>query len=438
MFFYKAWKCWKTCLYSFFSQASLENYRKTVEAALKRLMEKQIIKEAEDGYKLLTLQERQWDQRRQEIGPKPAEKKRILKDKLRDILSEPAIEEITCFNEEKIRLDRVKRTLRAKLMEALSSGTTFFRGVRRDASSLGENLPEVFAKLRGEINPELYPKFEWGAVNLRGKESEEILKAADLEHLSSVFYEPPLNIIVRERGKAVPNLEAEVCKGILGYINRQHSYGERVTGRDLENHFGGLGYAWPLELVQLVLALLLRAGAIEVTYQGRSFREPDPLVYRVFTGPQAFRQASFAPRRMLSAPILVQAARNYEEITGSEVDMEEGAIARAFKSLAEEDLNLLRELIPKMKAQELPGVEALEGFQGKVESVLNMPSDEYVETLYKEGKSYKELRTKVRKLLNALTPQNLELLTRTKRALREKCPELKRRADGKVELYIYL
>ena len=498
-----------------------------VEAALKRLMEKQIIKEAEDGYKLLTLQEKQWDQRRQEIGPKPAEKRRILRDMLKDIFSDPAItdyryqkrrkfsfavrfngeelsrsgdiplnvwlaedredleelyeearkqsserpnelfwifdltdeierltteffrsdkmiqdhqhlaaqgrltpEEVTCFNEEKVRLDRIKRILRAKLMEALASGTAFFRGVRKDASSLGENLLEIFARLRDEVIPELYPKFELGAVNLRGKESEEILRAVNLENLSAIFYEPPLNLVVRERGRSLPNLEAEICKEILEYIKRQHSYGEKVTGKNLENYFGGLGYAWPVELVQLVLALLLRAGTIEVIYQGRRFREPDPLVYKVFTGTQAFRQASFAPRKALSLSILAQAARNYEEITGNEVDIEEGTIARAFKLLAEEDRDLLRELIPKMKAQGLPGVEALEEFLSKVEAILAMPSDECVKTLAKEGESYKEARAKAKKLFDILTPQNLELLTQAKRALKEKCPELQRRANG--------
>jgi len=498
-----------------------------VEAALKRLMEKQIIKEAEDGYKLLTLQEKQWDQRRQEIGPKPAEKRRILKEILKEIFSDPAItdyryqkrrkfsfvvrlngeelsrsgdiplnvwlaedredleelyqearkqsserpnelfwifgltdeidrlateffrsdkmiqdhqhlaaqgrltpEEVTCFNEEKVRFDRIKRTLRAKLMEALASGTAFFRGVRKDASALGENLSEIFTRLRDEVIPELYPKFELGAVNLRGKESEEILRAVNLENLSGIFYEPPLNLVVRDRGKSLPNLEAEICKEVLEYIKRQHSYGEKVTGRNLENYFGGLGYAWPIELVQLVLALLLRAGVIEVIYQGRRFREPDPLVYKVFTGTQAFRQATFAPRKALSLSILAQAAANYEEITGEEVDIEEGAIARAFKSLAEKDRDLLRELIPKMKAQRLPGLETLEEFLRKVEAIIAMPSDECVETLAKEGESYKEARAKAKKLSEVLTPKNLELLTRARCAVKEKCPELQRRANG--------
>ena len=501
-----------------------------VEAALKRLMEKQIIKEAEDGYKLLTLQEKQWDEKRRELYPKPAEKKRILKDMLKDIFSDPAItdyryqkrrrfsfavrlngedlsrsgdiplnvwlaedeedleemyeearkqssersnelfwifdltdeidklaieffrsekmiqdhqhlaaqgkltpEEVTCFNEEKVRLDRFKRTLRTKLMEALASGTAFFRGVRKDASALGESLSEIFARLRDEIIPELYPKFELGAVNLKGKEVEEVLKTENLEHLSTTFYEPPLNLLVREGGRTLPNLEAEVCKEILDYIKRQHSYGEKVTGKTLENYFGGLGYAWPIELLQLVLALLLRAGAIEVTYQGRKFSEPDPLIYKVFTGTQAFRQASFAPRKALPLHLLAQAARNYEEITGDEVEiMEEGAIARAFKLVAEKDRDLLRELIPKMKAQGLSGVEMFEDFQRKAEAILTMPTDACVETLAKEGESYKEARAKAKKLSDILTPQNLELLNRAKRALKEKCPELKR-AKGETD-----
>jgi len=83
-----------------------------------------------------------------------------------------------------------------------------------------------------------------------------------------------------------------------------------------------------------------------------------------------------------------------------------------------------------MKAQGLPGVEALEEFRSKVEAILAIPSDECVETLAKEGESYKEARAKAKKLFDILTPQNLELLTQAKRALKEKCPELQRRANG--------
>ncbi len=500
-----------------------------VEAALHRLVQAQIIKETDEGYKLLTIQEKNWDTTRRGFEPKPADRNRILKEFIKEIFLDPSIkgfryqnrvtfpfslfvnneeiisgqiplhifisdnieefetvceearktsnekrdhlfwvfslneeihhlieelyrsremigrheqlaaqgklspEEVSCLSEEKVRRDRIERDLRAKLAEVIASGAGFFRGVRKDASSLGHRVNEIFAQLRNEVIPELYPKFELGNVSLKGSETITFLKAANLNGLPSVFYEPPdgLNLVVRREEKFVPNVNAEICKEILEYLGQKHSYGEKVTGKTLEVHFGGLGYAWSTEVLQLVLAVLLRAGAIEITYQGRKFREhTEPSVYKVFTSVQAFRQASFSPRKALDLRMLAEAARHYEEITGEEVDIEESAIAKAFKKLAEEDREILLELIPKMKATDLPGTQFLEEFRQTVEGILNMPSDDCVKTLAEEGKSYKEGRDKVRKLSKLLTKENLNLIYQARRVLTEKCELLRKTYEG--------
>ncbi|MDL1970729.1 MAG: BREX system P-loop protein BrxC [Candidatus Desulfofervidaceae bacterium] len=497
-----------------------------VEAALERLVQAQIVKETDEGYKLLSIQEKNWDTTRRGFEPKPADRNHILKEFIKEIFSDPSIkgfryqnrrifpfslfvnseeiisgqiplhilisdnveefetvceqarkasnekqnqlfwvfslneeihrlieelyrsremigkheqlaaqgklspEEVSCLTEEKVRRDRIERALRAKLAEVIASGAGFFRGVRKDACSLGRKVSEIFAQLRNEVIPDLYPKFELGNIPIKGIEAITFLKAANLNGLPPVFYEPPdgLNLVTRREGKLVPNVNAEICKEILEYLGQKHSYGEKVTGKTLEAHFGGLGYAWSTEVLQLVLAVLLRTGAIEVTYQGRKFREhTEPSIYKVFTSVQAFRQASFSPRKALDLRMLAEAARHYEEITGEEVDIEESAIAKAFKKLAEEDREVLLGLIPKMKTMGLPGTRFLEEFRQTVEGILNMPSDDCVKTLAGEGKSYKEGGDKVRKLSKLLTEKNLNLIYQAKRALTEKCPELLRK-----------
>jgi hypothetical protein len=494
-----------------------------VEAALERLVNAQIVKETDEGYKLLTIQEKNWDTTRRELDPKPAERSRILKEFIEEIFSEPGIkgfryqksktfpfslivegeelipgqiplnvliadnleeletlceearkasnekqeqlfwvfslneeihrfieelyrssamikkheqlaaqsklspEEVACLTEEKIRLDRIERGLRSRISNALSSGTGFFRGIRKDASSLGRKVEDIFAQLREDVIPELYPKFELGNKLLKRNEAEIFLKAANLSGLPSIFYDPPdgLNLVIQSEGKLVPNVNAEICNEILIYLEQKHSYGEKVTGKILETHFGGLGYAWSIEILQLVLAVLLRAGAIEVTYQGRKFREyTEPSVYKVFGGIQAFRQACFSPRKAIDLRTIAEAARYYEEITGDEVDIDEGAIARAFKKCAEEDRQIILGLIPKMKAMSLPGTQFLEEFRQTVEGILNMPSDDCVKSLAGEGKTYKKDRNKIYKISELLTEENLNLIRQARRALKEKCPEL--------------
>ena len=169
-----------------------------------------------------------------------------------------------------------------------------------------------------------------GARPLKGDEAEDVLKAANLAGLAKVFYGPPdgLELVSKECSKYVVNMGAPIIKEVAEHLAREHTYGNKVTGKALEVHFGGLGYGWEREMIWLVLATLLRGGGIEVTYQGRRYRNHlDPQVRAVFTGTNAFRAASFAPRVSINLSTLVAAARRYEALTGEEVDVEEAMLA---------------------------------------------------------------------------------------------------------------
>lgn len=213
-------------------------------------------------------------------------------------------EEASCLAEEKVRRDRIQRALRTRLAERIAAGAGFFRGVRKDASALGQSIPEIFARLRDDAIPALYPKFELGNRPVRGDEAEKFLMASNLNGLPPVFYEEPdgLNLVIRQSGKAVPNLNAEICREVLDYLKWEHSYGNKVAGKSLDAHFQGIGYAWERDVLRIVLAVLLRGGAIEVTHQGRKYRNHnDPTGRQPFLNHNAFRAASFAPREALES-----------------------------------------------------------------------------------------------------------------------------------------
>ena len=248
---------------------------------------------------------------------------------------------------EEIRfLDR----LREKVLEVLGSGTGIFRGVTRDASDLGKTPADMFKHFFDVAVPDLYPKLEMGARALKGTEAEEVLKAANLNALPQVFYsgDQGLQLVIREGNKFVPNREAPVAKEVLDYLVREHSYGNKVTGKDLEQRFiQKTGYGWELDMVRLILAVLLRAGVIEITSQGHRYRDhQDPQSRAPFTNLTTFRNASFAPRQPVDVKILAAAARQFEELTGHEVDVESGAIALALKKLADGERELL---LPRLR-----------------------------------------------------------------------------------------
>lgn len=496
-----------------------------VEAALKQLEAAQIVRESEEGFKLLTIQEKDWDTTRRGLEPKPADRHRIIRELLQEVFADPSIrgyryqnrkafplalavdgtvvegagqiplnlviaedpedveaacedarrasnekrhelfwvcaltdevhrliedlyrsremvsmherlaaqgklapEEAACLADEKVRRDRLQRALRTKLTERVTAGTGFFQGVRKDASVLGQTLAEIFAKLRDDAIPTLYPKFDMGNRPVAGDEAEKFLTAANLNGLPPIFYEEPdgLNLVIRQAGRAVPNLNADICREVLEFLRREHAYGNKVTGKSLDAHFQGIGYAWERDVLRIVLAVLLRGGAIEVTHQGRKYRHHnDPACRQPFLNNNAFRAASFAPREALDLRMLTDAARQYEAITGSEVDIEEGALAQAFQRLAAEDRDMLRPLAEKMRAAQLPGTDYLAEFQETLEGILEMPTDDCVKTLAGEGKSYQEARARVQRLYDLLTPQHLHLLRTARRLLDGQYPVLK-------------
>lgn len=502
-----------------------ESIKKEVEGALKALEQAQVIRDSEEGYKLLTVQEKKWDTTRNGLEPKPADRNRIMREVFREIFTDPKVknyrfknlrafkmslsvegetvvtdgqvplnilvaddsedkasrseeargssvskqdevfwvvgfneeihqlfyelfrsremvstherhaaqgkltpEEASCLAEEKVRRDRNQRLLRSKLAQVLQSGSGFFRGVERDGSSLGQALPEVFHKLLDLVIPDLYQKLEMGIRPLKGNESEKFLTAANLNGLSPVFYdgEGGLSLVIKQAGRFVPSLSSDICKEVLAYLVREHKYGNRVTGKMIETLFQGPGYGWDRDVIQLVLAVLLRGGAVEVTHQGRKYRNHNDPACRVpFTKVPAFRAASFAPREPIDLRTLADAARHYEEITGKEVDIEEGAIATAFKKLASEDRELLLPLGARMKALKLPGVQFMEDHLQAVEGVLEIPPDDCVKTLAGEGTSYKEARTRAARLDEATTEENISIIRNARNVYETLWPVLK-------------
>jgi hypothetical protein len=76
-------------------------------------------------------------------------------------------DESACLQDEKHAALGYQARLRDKLVEAMERGTGLFRGVARDASSLGKGLGEILKKLYGHVVPDLYAKLELGSRPLK-------------------------------------------------------------------------------------------------------------------------------------------------------------------------------------------------------------------------------------------------------------------------------
>jgi hypothetical protein len=330
-------------------------------------------------------------------------------------------DEATCLQDEKNSEHRYKSMLRDKLTEAMERGSGMFRGVQKDAASLGKGLGEVLKKLFGHAIPAIFPKLEMGARPLKGDEAEQILKAADLRALPGVFYagESGLGLVVKDGAKNVVCTTADVAKEVLGYLKSEHGYGNKETclGKALEGHFGGSPYGWEPDMVRLVLATLFRAGELEVTYQGNRYHNyQDPASRTPFTKTPAFRSSQFSPRQSVGLKMLTQAVQQLEDLTGEEVDVEEGAIATAFKKVAAEELEKLLPLKALAEAHRLPVLTLLGEYHQTLVGIQGSANDDCVRILAETGTIFGKNREKVRKLREALDDKALGVLRQARTA----------------------
>jgi hypothetical protein len=330
-------------------------------------------------------------------------------------------DEATCLQDERNSKNAYESRLRDKLTEAMERGTGMFRGVHRDASALGKGLSEILKKLFGQVVPDLYPKLQMGSRPLKGDEAEQILKAADLKALPNVFYvgDQGLGLVIKDGPKNIVSTTADVAKEVLDYLKSEHSYGNKDTrmGKSLEKRFGGTPYGWERDMLRLILAALFRAGEIEVTYQGNRYHNyQDPASRTPFTSNPAFKSSLFSPRQSVGLKTLTQAVQQLEDLTGEEVDVEEGAISTAFKKIAAEELERLYPLKATAEAHRLPVMPMLSEYQQTLAGIQSSASDDCVRILTENGKDFGATRDRIRKLRERLDNDAISVLRQARQA----------------------
>jgi len=124
--------------------------------------------------------------------------------------------------------------------------------------------------------------------------------------------------------------------------------------------------------------------------------------------------------------------KQLEDLTGEEVDVEEGAIAAAFKKVAAEELEKLYPLKATAEAHRLPILPLLSEFHQTLVGIQSSASDDCVRFLTEDGPQFADARDKVRKMRESLGTEAIALLRKSRFAteqiwprLASHCPRLK-------------
>jgi len=330
-------------------------------------------------------------------------------------------DEHKCYNDEKNKKDILWKNLRDLMADAIYMGKSVFRGVEKDIASSGTTIHESFKRILDTNFLSVFPKYEMGAVQLSGKEPEQLLTAANLSGLPSVIYDGKdgMNIVVKQTGKYVINDSSEILAEVLGFVNEKHAYGEKIYGKTLDEHFSGNDYGWPRDVLRLVLAALFRSGKIEISYQSKRFRDyTDHLGREAITNNSSFKNAGFLPREQtITLQQIKDACINYESITGEEIDADESVIAKALKKLAESEKERLYELQAILRYNHLPCLDLVTELLGTFKQIPDNGSDDCVKYLAEDGKELKQTLDKIVKIEKVIKGDNLNVLLDTNELL---------------------
>lgn len=348
--------------------------------------------------------------------------------------------EAALLQEEKNRLDNLAQQLRTKLSEALSQGSGMFRGVQdpggvHDAGTASKSFSEKLKRLLAAAVPRIYPQLSLATFQPSGTEVERILQAHDLRDVAHVLraLDAQAALVKQQEGHFVLDMSAPLVKEVLGYLETEHSYGnrEKLLGKEVEQHCRRPPYGWDPEIVRLVLATLFRARKIEVLASCQRLTEAhDPMAVNLFAKPSYFRQAAFIPRRSLDVQVLKQTAQVLEHLTGQEVRAEETHIATVAKQFAQETLDQLMQLRLQVNQYRLPIARRLDDYAQLLRRMSDASGEDRVRLLDEHGQHLLHLHRELRRYRDQFTEAHLQTFQRARLAVEQIWPQLARRDEA--------
>lgn len=238
--------------------------------------------------------------------------------------------------ERKIEREWEERARRG-LETDLAGGRVVFLG-RVDPPPSGD-LKAMGQKIVEERVAEIYTRLGDFAASLKATDPLLVLRDTTLDGVPNSLLDIKL-VVVKPTGR-----EIETAKGplkiVIDEITTQHGYSKEVTGASLTStsSFGGPPYGATLEVIQAIVAGGVRAGLLDVRYQGPLIKNPgDQRIDAVFKSPAAFRSASFRPHEdAVPVESRVDLAKRLTGLVGTKVNPTTDELARTSRQLFADD-----------------------------------------------------------------------------------------------------
>lgn len=346
----------------------------------------------------------------------------------------------SCLTAEKTAVAKSQTVLRDKVRASLEQGVGIFAGVQHDASELGRTFVEQLHGLLDVAVPAVYSKLAMGACQVNGSEAAEVLKSVNLEGLSNIFggTDKGLGLVRYADGHNQVALDAPVAAEVLNYIKAafDQTGKEACLGKALEEHFGDPPYGWEGDVLRVILAALVRAGAIELTVQGqRCASYKDPRCLAAFASLPAFKAALFLPCEMVSMALLKGAAMAYGALTGlPDLELKVDVVAGAIQKWVAGELAALVDPEMRMKYARLPGAEVVQEYHDAIVQFRDLSDVDCIKLMAANGAELKAAAHKAHPIVTGADEKAAEVMENMGQAMTEQLEALRRHGhDGGLD-----
>jgi Family of unknown function (DUF6079) len=330
------------------------------------------------------------------------------------------------ITEEQARARRHQAELQRLLRTACLSGSAYFRGNDRSPDDRAPDVAKATIGILGQVLPDVFTRFGDAAAKSaevkRGLDA--LLTATDLQGLPSVFR--ALSLLRDEGGRTVFDINAAALRELMIEIESGAAYGTKATGKSLSEHFGRAPYGWDFDVVRLFVAVLLRAGAIQMTHKADTIETTTSVAAKdALTNNNHFRAASFQPKRGVDFPEIVKAAGHFQSTFGAAVkELALSPVVAEIRERIADSQDALQKARDLLVQHRLPGAVVLDDAIARVRAIQRGAEEAAITEFNASHQTIKDGIRRAAEIENELTPGAIADIEQARRALRVRWPTL--------------
>ena len=330
--------------------------------------------------------------------------------------------EVELLGEERTRLAQTERLVRERMSSDLLGGSIFFEGVEEQLRD-GEPRLALRSALARKIE-RIYPRLREFSAPAKRADAITLLRTDNLEGLPDYFGDRGLGILRRTPEGTAFALDQDPLSAMIGEITERTAYGIEASGKYLEERFGAPPYGATVEVVQVLVAALLRTGVVEAVYQGARIANPrDARLDKVFGTLPGFRATAFAPQREVDVDMRARVAKRMQEFTGERPAIAAEPLAAKVRDTFGPEKEIFGRVSASLRALALQVPDSIERADGILRALASSNNGDVIKTCDESWADLVEGRSLVRRLDEALDGPALQLV-------REAREEIRRDAEG--------